>query len=395
MYLPYRALSALLLAATLCVGQFASPPQHVGAAAAPQCFKETGFCVDEPFSSYWRGHGLDLGDPGTSERESLALFGFPVSSVFSQKLEDGKSYDVQYFERVRMEYHSENAAPYDVLLGQFGRLLYLTDPAQPRANAATQIPGAFYFDATGHNLNGRFRDYWEANGGLTQFGYPITELLQERLENGQTYTVQYFERARFELHQENPAPYDVLLGQFGRRVIGALDPNVALPYLVSGRRGELYRREYGVRVRLMLPTGTEQQQVGVFQQFERGTMIWHKEAKRIYVFAKDAATSGTQGRWRVFDDTWTEGQEPGGGPAPVPNLFRPQRGFGKVWRDNPEVQQLVGYATTTNEFGKDLVIQSFGGGTMIEVLNAPPSGDYRYSQGIFCLYTNGRFEFRY
>jgi len=31
---------------------------------------------------------------------------------------------VQYFERARFEYHPENAAPYDILLGQFGRQIY-------------------------------------------------------------------------------------------------------------------------------------------------------------------------------------------------------------------------------------------------------------------------------
>jgi hypothetical protein len=31
--------------------------------------------------------------------------------------------------------------------------------------------------------------------------------------------VQYFERARFEHHPENSAPNDVLLGQFGRRIL--------------------------------------------------------------------------------------------------------------------------------------------------------------------------------
>jgi hypothetical protein len=33
--------------------------------------------------------------------------------------------------------------------------------------------------------------------------------------------VQYFERARFEYHPENPAPYDILLGQFGRQILGS------------------------------------------------------------------------------------------------------------------------------------------------------------------------------
>ena len=128
-------------------------------------------------------------------------------------LEDGKPYTVQYFERVRMEYHPENQAPYEVLLGQFGRRLH---PADPPAGAQ---PGATYFAQTGHNVGPRFLAYWQANGGLAQFGYPISEEFAETLEDGQPYIVQYFERARFEHHPENAAPYDVLLGQFGRRIL--------------------------------------------------------------------------------------------------------------------------------------------------------------------------------
>ncbi len=61
--------------------------------------------------------------------------------------------------------------------------------------------------------------YWEANGGLAQFGYPISEQLVERLEDGELYKVQYFERARFEFHWENTTPYDILLGHFGRQIL--------------------------------------------------------------------------------------------------------------------------------------------------------------------------------
>ena len=122
---------------------------------------------------------------------------------------------MQYFERVRIEYHPEATDPrYQVLLGQFGRRIHgRVDPPAARASRAA------YFPETGHNLDGRFRAYWEANGGLAQFGFPISEVITEQLEDGKTYQVQYFERARFEHHPENAAPYDVLLGQFGRRIL--------------------------------------------------------------------------------------------------------------------------------------------------------------------------------
>jgi hypothetical protein len=76
------------------------------------------------------------------------------------------------------------------------------------------------FAETNQCLQGRFLAYWQANGGLAQFGYPLTGEQPELLEDGKTYTVQYFERARFEYHPENPSPSDILLGQFGRRVLG-------------------------------------------------------------------------------------------------------------------------------------------------------------------------------
>ena len=99
-------------------------PVSLGAAQQDnQCFAETGQCVGGRFLTFWRSQGLDLGDRGVSERESLALFGYPLSGEFTQTLEDGRAYTVQYFERARFEHHPENQAPHDVLLGQFGRRL--------------------------------------------------------------------------------------------------------------------------------------------------------------------------------------------------------------------------------------------------------------------------------
>jgi hypothetical protein len=76
-----------------------------------------------------------------------------------------------------------------------------------------------YFPETGLVVSGRFLTYWETNGGLPINGYPISDVREERLEDGKTYRVQYFERVRMEYHPENAPPHDVLLGQFGRRIL--------------------------------------------------------------------------------------------------------------------------------------------------------------------------------
>jgi len=61
-----------------------------------------------------------------------------------------------------------------------------------------------------------FLKFWEQNGGLDIFGYPISDEVQERLpEDKQPHTVQYFERVRLEYHPEAPdAP--VQIGLLGR-----------------------------------------------------------------------------------------------------------------------------------------------------------------------------------
>ncbi|HUS13975.1 MAG TPA: N-acetylmuramoyl-L-alanine amidase, partial [Chloroflexia bacterium] len=115
----------------------------------------------------------------------------------------GKSYTVQYFERNRFEYHPElRGTPYIIQLGLLGvqytakRVFALSEPFRNTAET-------LYFPETGHRLGGGFRTLWGNKGGLRQFGYPISEEFAERSPtDGNMYTVQYFERARFEWHPE-------------------------------------------------------------------------------------------------------------------------------------------------------------------------------------------------
>jgi enterochelin esterase-like enzyme len=94
------------------------------------------------------------------------------------------------------------------------------------AQAPVAGSGSAFFAETGHNLAGAFKSYWEKHGGLAQFGYPITEQFSEYDSNTkQTYTVQYFERARFELHPEYAGTEnEVLLGLLGQLVAPRATP---------------------------------------------------------------------------------------------------------------------------------------------------------------------------
>jgi hypothetical protein len=62
------------------------------------------------------------------------------------------------------------------------------------------------------------------------------------------------------------------------------------------------------------------------QPFEHGRMLWDSSSRRIYVLSE----SGT---WQSFEDTFAEGVDLAYDPALPPPPQQPQRGFGKVWRE--------------------------------------------------------------
>jgi hypothetical protein len=177
----------------------------------PIYFPETGHDIRDEFRDYWKRFG------------GLLIFGYPITQP---RMENGRK--VQYFERARFEYHAENGLlPGFKELDQAGRLrlvVQLTRYGAPLA-AARQFPAGTppgtpdiaWFPETQHTLRGVFKRFWEEHAGLTNFGYPLSEEVQEvSVLDNRPYTVQYFERARLEYHPEHAGtPFEVLLGQLG------------------------------------------------------------------------------------------------------------------------------------------------------------------------------------
>jgi hypothetical protein len=77
-----------------------------------------------------------------------------------------------------------------------------------------------WFPETECYVGGAFWQYWVSNGGLMIFGYPLTDERDEQDPlTGRQMTVQYFERAVFEWHPENPQGNRVLLRRLGAAVL--------------------------------------------------------------------------------------------------------------------------------------------------------------------------------
>jgi hypothetical protein len=172
---------------------------HVHGMPAKAFFPETGHHLSGEFLDHWLNNG------------SFTIYGFPITDPIE---ENGRT--VQYFERARLELWPEHAGTQWViqgtLLGSWKAERIRHRPAfRPLPATEKSTDDRWVFEETRHSLTGGFFEYWQENGAVHVFGFPISE---EFDEGG--YTVQYFERARMEWHPEHiGTPFVVLLGHLG------------------------------------------------------------------------------------------------------------------------------------------------------------------------------------
>ncbi|MFP4440136.1 MAG: ELWxxDGT repeat protein [Chloroflexaceae bacterium] len=214
-------LAALIL---LILVSLPTGPTVQAQADGERCFPEgTGYCITGRFREYWEQNG------------GLPVFGYPITPAREEFNRDtGQTYLTQWFERARFELHPENAPPYDVLLGRLGDDILTVQQNvdwQELPREAGPQPGCLWFDQTGHNVcdqgNGPgFKSYWESHGlldprldsygrSLALFGLPLTQPRMATNSSGDTVLTQWFERARFEWHPDQPDDFKVLLGLLG------------------------------------------------------------------------------------------------------------------------------------------------------------------------------------
>ncbi|HEU4323148.1 MAG TPA: hypothetical protein VFS21_08340 [Roseiflexaceae bacterium] len=199
-----------------------TPPLSPRIDSAPQ----GGTGLDDPsLSNLENGSGAAIAAPGSLPGETYTVgaafrehydrnggqpvFGLPISNPIEV---NGRT--VQWFERGRLEQWPEYAGtPYAIQGGRVGSE-FTTGMEFPNQIFFVSRPGLRFFRETGHAVRDRFLSFWEQNGGLMVLGYPISDEVQERLPDGQIRTVQYFERARLELHTDQAG--QVQIGLLGR-----------------------------------------------------------------------------------------------------------------------------------------------------------------------------------
>jgi hypothetical protein len=143
--------------------------------------------------------------------------GFPLTEPVVLKTADGQRRWVQYFEKALVEHHPQHPSPNNYQLATLGVERF--QEKYPSGTPAEQVIGddaGYTFNETGYTVRGLFLKRWHDGGELRRFGYPISGSFEEKSDvDGNTYVVQYFERAVMEYHPELKAPYDVQLTALG------------------------------------------------------------------------------------------------------------------------------------------------------------------------------------
>jgi len=165
-------------------------------AADTRCFPETGQCISGAIRQYWERNG------------GLSVFGFPKGAQ-TRELVEGVPLNVQWFERDRLEIQPNGL----VTAGRLGARVLELQGTSWQFGPQERVNGCQIFAETGHRMCGEFARFWQRNGGVNRFGFPISNEFVTTIE-GRPLTVQYFERRRFELHPGN----QVLLGLLGNEV---------------------------------------------------------------------------------------------------------------------------------------------------------------------------------
>jgi hypothetical protein len=163
-----------LLGLFLLVSLLLTPVSARAQDSSNEYFPETGHNVKGEFWVFYN-----------KATNPTAIYGYPLTEEFTSK--DGKT--VQYFQRARFELDTNLPAGQQVRLTDLGKetyvpggLLNVYSPTACRTFGDNKYPVCY-----------AFLEFFEKNGGIAQFGYPVSTF-----EYHDDLIVQYFEKVRME-----------------------------------------------------------------------------------------------------------------------------------------------------------------------------------------------------
>jgi hypothetical protein len=243
-------------------------------------FEATQHSLCEPFLSYWLNNG------------GLERFGYPITETMRERLE-GNVYDVQYFERRRMEHHT-NLPGSPVLLGLLGRTVLSVEEHIISPTGCTQpvaVPPELSDElAPGTYLNTRL--------GCPLGVFQLNQVAEQYFERGVMLYADLFEEEGNEyIYVVTTDPLPVTFQRYedtwtsDEPETGGETPPEGL---IEPKRGfgKVWREQPGVREALGWATMQERPATGVYAAFEGGELIWLNDTDFLYVFFNQMTPEG-------------------------------------------------------------------------------------------------------
>ncbi len=197
-HVPYLRWVSLVLLFSLSIAFFPAAQAQTDV----RYFPESGHYLRGFFRNFWENNG------------GVGIFGFPITEEY---ISPGNGRITQYFERARFELTTDANGQAIVELGRLG-IEATNGRVFPKVPPIENTAQRRYIPETGHIIQYGFKEIWETRGAERIFGFPISEEIEEVLQDGQWHTVQYFERVRFEYWPDRVPGERVLISNLGRQL---------------------------------------------------------------------------------------------------------------------------------------------------------------------------------
>jgi len=140
--------------------------------------------------------------------------------------------------------------------------------------------------------------------------------------------------------------------------------------------GQVWYHNSNVRQKLGCPTAAENGFTAIEQGFNTGYVINNQDTKQMYIIFTGI------GQWTTYPDTWQTGDAITNPTlTPPPGWYQPEYGIGKMWRNEDNYSQKLGWARYPQR-PVAATAQQFEHGEMV----------WTATEGVFALYDSNTYQ---
>jgi len=196
-------------------------PKQLSQTFEPRFYPETGHSISGEFLKKY------LQAPHPEK-----IYGLPITEPFYS---DEAQRIVQYFENARFELYPENPPELRVRVTPLAQMMLYQQPATS-LNIPYPLGRCRYFPETGFSVCYEFLDFFEQNGGVRIFGYPISDVI---IQDG--LIVQTFQLLRIEWTGSGNSLSAVRVSALGKRYFSLVqeDPRLLAASLSNNNAPQL------------------------------------------------------------------------------------------------------------------------------------------------------------